>query len=352
MNEIKRITVKGFKSIRSLVDFELRRLNVIVGANGSGKSNLMQMFEMLFAMSYGSFQEYVLKNGENNYFFHTGIRVTKEISIGLDCVKDDAPITYELKLTPVPNRLLLQERYLTNGEDVEFSPPALESTMLKSKGIGGFPWHVYHFYDTTLLADSRSSSSIEDFFYLRSQGENIASFLLHLKEKFPWHYHDIVSTVQTALPFFEDFEFITYQAGSATKVKLAWRQKGCDEVMLPWQFSDGSLRFICLAAALCQPEPPELMVIDEPELGLHPEAIELLAEMIEAASERTQVIVMTQSPQLMSRFSIGDIIVAKRKDGGSTYERLDEKDFKDWLDDYNVGELWQKNVIQGGSANE
>ena len=122
--------------------------------------------------------------------------------------------------------------------------------------------------------------------------------------------------------------------------------------MLPWQFSDGSLRFICLTAALCQPKPPELMVLDEPELGLHPEAIELLADMIEAAASHTQVIVMTQSPQLLNHFSLKDIIVAKRMDGGSTYERLNEDDLKIWLEDYSVGELWQKNVIQGGSVHE
>ncbi len=352
MGEIKNITINGFKSIKSLVNFELKHLNVIVGANGSGKSNLMQLFEMLFAMSYGGFQKYVLENGESNSFCYNGLKTTKEIIIKLDCEKDGVPVIYELKLTPASYRLLLQERCMVNGGDVEFTAPTYESTMFESKSIGGFPWHVYHFYDTTRLADSMMPSIIEDCHYLRSMGENIAPFLLRLKEKYAWHYHDIVSTIKMALPFFEDFDLSVYQAGPETKVKLAWRQKGCDEVMIPWQLSDGSLRFICLATALCQPEPPELMVIDEPELGLHPEAIELLAEMIEAASTRTQLIVMTQSPQLLNHFSIDDIIVAKRKDGASTYERLNEVDFKEWLDDYSVGELWQKNVIQGGSTYE
>ena len=352
MGEIKRITINGFKSIKSLVDFELGRLNVIVGANGSGKSNLMQLFEMLFAMSYGGFQKYVLENGESNSFCHNGQKITQEISIRLDCEKANANIAYELKLFPASYRLMIQERRIVDGKEIAFSAPAYESEIFARQNMGDFPWHVYHFYDTTRLADSRMSSIVEDCHYLRSMGENIASFLLHLKENFAWHYHDIVSTIQTALPFFEDFDLTTYQAGPETKVKLAWRQKGNDEVMLPWQFSDGSLRFICLATALCQPELPELIVLDEPELGLHPEAIDLLSDMIEASSSRTQLIVMTQSPQLLDHFSLKDIIVAKRKDGGSTYERLNEDDFKTWLEDYSVGELWQKNVIQGGSVHE
>ncbi|MBO4512454.1 MAG: AAA family ATPase, partial [Victivallales bacterium] len=196
MGMLKRITVKGFKSIKSLVDFELRHLNVIVGANGSGKSNLMQLFEMLFAMSYGGFQKFVLENGESNCFCHNGAKATKEIDIRLDCEKDNAPITYELKLTPASYRLMIQERFIATGCGEPFSTPAYESEIFASKTTGGFPWHVYHFYDTTRLADSRTSSIIEDCHYLRSMGENIAPFLLHLKECFPWHYHDILSTVQ------------------------------------------------------------------------------------------------------------------------------------------------------------
>ena len=154
MGEIKHITVKGFKSIKSLVDFELGRLNVIVGANGSGKSNLMQLFEMLFAMSYGGFQKYVLENGESNSFCYNGQKMTQEINIRLDCENDKTNVAYELKLSPASYRLMIQERCITDGQEVAFSAPAYESEMFASKTMGSFPWHVYHFYDTTRLADS------------------------------------------------------------------------------------------------------------------------------------------------------------------------------------------------------
>ena len=122
--------------------------------------------------------------------------------------------------------------------------------------------------------------------------------------------------------------------------------------MQPYHLSDGSIRFICLATALLQPNPPSTIIIDEPELGLHPEAIGVLAELIKLAAQKTQVIVATQSPLLLDQFSIEDIIVARRKDGASTFERLKEEDYTSWLEDYTIGELWAKNVILGGTSHE
>jgi predicted ATPase len=119
--------------------------------------------------------------------------------------------------------------------------------------------------------------------------------------------------------------------------------------MQPYHLSDGSIRFICLVTALLQPNPPATLIIDEPELGLHPEAIRILGELINATSKRTQVIVATQSPLLIDQFAIEDIVVVNHKDGQSVFDRLDEKNFNQWLRDYSVGELWTKNVIQGGA---
>ena len=144
----------------------------------------------------------------------------------------------------------------------------------------------------------------------------------------------------------------TFTQGEAEKVKLSWKQIGSDYPMQPYHLSDGSIRFICLATALPQPNPPSTIIIDEPELGLHPEAIGVLAELIKLAAQKTQVIVATQSPLLLDQFSIEDIIVARRKDGASTFERLKEEDYTSWLEDYTVGELWTKNVIQGGTSHE
>ena len=146
------------------------------------------------------------------------------------------------------------------------------------------------------------------------------------------------------MPFFDDFALAPVRFGPAEKVKLTWTQKGTDYPFQPYHLSDGAIRFICLATALLQPRPPSTIVIDEPELGLHPQAIAILADLIKAASARTQVVVATQSPLLVDQFAVGDIVVAKRKDGATAFERLDEKDkigidkmraanpnFDDWL---------------------
>jgi len=136
------------------------------------------------------------------------------------------------------------------------------------------------------------------------------------------------------------------------KVRLNWRQKGSDYPLKPQHLSDGTLRFICLTTALLQPHPPSTIIIDEPELGLHPYAIEILAELIQAASERTQVIVSTQSPALVDYFEPENIVVVNRKQGASTFERMKMEDLSEWLDNYSLGELWRKNIVTGGPSHE
>ncbi|MPM43264.1 hypothetical protein SDC9_89937 [bioreactor metagenome] len=168
----------------------------------------------------------------------------------------------------------------------------------------------------------------------------------------PKAYQEIVSAIRLVMPFFDDFLLIPQESGPKSEVNISWRQKGTDYPMQPYHLSDGSIRFICLATALLQPNPPSTIIIDEPELGLHPSAIAILAEQIKIASQRTQVIIATQSPLLIDQFAVEDIIVATRKHGASSFERLKEADFSAWLEDYSVGELWTKNVIAGGPCHE
>lgn len=104
---------------------------------------------------------------------------------------------------------------------------------------------------------------------------------------------------------------------------------------------------MCLVTALLQPEPPSTIIIDEPELGLHPYAITLLGGLLRSASTRMQIIVSTQSVPLLNEFSIDDLIVVERDNEVSVFKRLDEDEFSGWLDNYSVGELWEKNILGG-----
>src|SRR5690606_29566133 len=151
-------------------------------------------------------------------------------------------------------------------------------------------------------------------------------------------------TVQLAIPFFDDFDLRPQPiAGGEELVTLLWKQQDSDYPFWPSQLSDGSIRFICLATALLQPDPPSTIIIDEPELGLHPYAITLLGGLLRAASKRMQVIVATQSIPLVNEFSVDDLIVVEREEGASVFRRHSEAEFKQWLEEYSVGELWEKN---------
>ncbi|OUD15694.1 AAA family ATPase [Thioflexithrix psekupsensis] len=373
---IKKISISGFKSIRELEKLEFRDLNIIIGANGAGKSNLVQIFKLLMAMTQKNFQKFILENGGADNFLHNGLKHTSAIKLKFEFQSHsdhaEGSNFYRCELTPTVNEtfLISEERQNFKYNTHSYGTPSQESRLYDKcdenaatdhgNGVGYFVyksisnWMVYHFHDTSVTAPMRRSEIVEDNKYLRHNGSNIAPFLLKLKtnEQDQKCYQEIVDATRLIIPFFDDFKLDIMQFGEAEKVKLSWHQKGSDFPMQPYHLSDGSIRFICLATALLQPSPPSTIVIDEPELGLHPEAIRILGELITDAAKRTQIVVATQSPLLIDQFAIEDILVVNRKEGQSTFERLQAEDFSVWLEEYSIGELWTKNVIQGGSNDE
>lgn len=373
---LDKLTVKGFKSIKDLNEFKLSDLNVIIGANGAGKSNFVQIFRMLMAMTQKNFSKFVLERGGADNFLFNGPKVTPSINMEFEFASHsphaEGTNLYKFELTPTADEkfLISEERKYVSTSWRSYGTPAEESRLYDERnekswdgqwnGVGHFVyesisnWMVYHFHDTSASSPMRRSEIVEDHHKLRGDAANIAPFLLHLKESEPYaaYYQRIVDAVRLVTPFFDDFRLDVQKLGEAKKVRLSWNQKGSDFPMQPYHLSDGSIRFICLATALLQPHPPSTIIIDEPELGLHPAAIVVLAELIQAAAKLTQVIVATQSPALIDQFAIEDVVVVNREDGASTFRRLKEEDFSAWLEDYSVGELWTKNVITGGPVYE
>jgi predicted ATPase len=198
----------------------------------------------------------------------------------------------------------------------------------------------------------RRDQSVRDWRELNPDASNIAAFLLRLKIKYPQSYLNIRETIQLIAPFLDDFLLEPENKGENEVVRLEWRQKGSSFPFQPYQLSDGTIRFICLATALLQPDPPSTIVIDEPELGLHPFALEVLAGLFRDASERTQLIISTQSATLLNQFDPDEVIVVDRVDGASRFQRLDAESLLEWTKDYALGELWQKNVFEGGPSHE
>ncbi|BBO82420.1 chromosome segregation protein SMC [Desulfosarcina ovata subsp. sediminis] len=364
---LDKLTIKGFKSIRELKDFELKALNVFIGGNGAGKSNLIDFFRLLRNLIDGKLNEFIRSGGGISDFLFNGRKVTKR----LEFETRFGVRGYRFCIEPGPSEkifLTKEARYYRPGTtgwwELGDSPDGTSRLVKEAKGDSYdrkysrpvyraiSSWQIYHFHDTSATAAMRHYEIIQDNKVLRFDAANIAPYLLRLKEKHADAYREILDSVRLVMPFFDDFLLDVVEFGEKQKVNLSWLQKGSDYPMQPYHLSDGSIRFICLATALMQPDPPSTIIIDEPELGLHPSAIAILAELIQNASNRTQLIVATQSPALIDHFSVEDVIVVNRKDGASTFERLKEEDFSAWLETYSVGELWSKNVISGGPTYE
>jgi len=365
---LDKLTIRGFKSIRELKNFELKNLNVIVGANGAGKSNLLSFFKMLHKLMDDNLADYVRKNGGISNILYNGIKITEkmtfEMRFGVRGYKFTINPTAEEGIVLTDEARYYSGRWWGLGDYNDCLSQLVKEV---KSGVGNdsrnskfvydtiMSWKVYHFHDTSPNAPMRKWENIEDDEMLRPDASNIAPFLLHLRKEYKTEYQNILNACQIIMPYLKDFllkERIFGEANEIRRVNLSWRTKTSDFPMQPYHLSDGSIRFICLATALLQPNLPSTLIIDEPELGLHPEAIRILGELINSAAKRTQIIIATQLPLLIDQFNIDDIVVVNRKDDQSIFERLNKEDFDKWLEDYSVGELWVKNVIQGGVCHE
>lgn len=359
---IDKLIIKGFKSLQD-VELELGPLNVLIGPNGGGKSNLISYFEMLRELVDKRLQLWVAKRGGANRVLTYGARRTPQLSSQIKF--DDTSYQFELEHTDTDVLAFAGESitYHADGNEVHF-PIGQTEARLRDNFVHGllsavpelpedqgyvsiFNWTIYHFHDTSSTAPVKLMSQVHDNQYLRHDASNLAAYLYMLRQAREDTYDEIVKTVRLAIPFLEDF-VLKPESLNANSVMLKWRHKDFDYEFLPSQLSDGSLRFICLVTALLQPDPPATLIIDEPELGLHPFAISLLGSLLDSASERMQVIVATQSSQLLDEFSVNDLIVVELENGVSVFKRLKESDFDVWLQDFSVGELWDKNVLGGG----
>jgi predicted ATPase len=364
---IERITIEGFKSIRKLDDFELHALNVLIGANGAGKSNFVGFFRLLRALIEQKLGEIVRTEGGADVSLHLGPKITPKIAAKL-CF-DYNVYEFELKLTADNQFLFAEEAVSYTGR--WHSRKSLGSWHTESKlrelkdepgatAMHGVPyyvfnavsgWVVYHFHDTSATAGVRRQRSINDNEFLRHDAENLAAFLYGIQHTHPTIYQQIRDTVRLAVPFFDDFK-LRPVVTNPDLIQLEWLQKDSDYFFRPNQLSDGTLRFICLATALLQPSPPSTVLFDEPELGLHPYALTLLASLFRQAATRTQVIVSTQSAPLLNEFEPENVVVVERAQGESTFRRLRSADLSEWRQEYALGELWQKNVLGGRPRRE
>ena len=374
------ITVKGFKSIKSVAELELRPINVLIGANGAGKSNFIDVFSFLKAIRLGGLKDYVMRAGGAEKILHFGSKVTQQLSIGISFEKekreynivlapDDAdgmfPSKERLKpisegaRTSVKREQITSESFSTeygihgrggeagiyNSKDKSSAIPRVREHLLQ--------WRVYHFHDTSASSPIKKTVAVDDNRHLRQDGSNLAAFLYYLREKHGRSYDMIRRTVRLVAPFFDDFILEPRRLEEDT-IRIEWKHQRSDGYFDAAALSDGSLRFIALATLLLQPTElrPSVILLDEPELGLHPAAIAILAFLIKQASVETQIFVGTQSSLLLDNFNPEDVLVTERVEGATQFTRLDREKLKGWLEDYSLGQLWEKNEFGGRPAPE
>jgi predicted ATPase len=366
-NTIKKLTIEGFKSIRKLEDFQLSPLNVLIGANGAGKSNFVGFFRLLREMIEQRLQVALAtsEGGADGCLF-LGPKITERFLAKLYFAKNG----YEFSLLPTPdNRLVFSDETTVffgnfTKDRLPLGSGHFEARLKDhkddpgrwgaSRGVPSYvfdaisSWVVYHFHDTSLNSAVRRARALNDNSTLRQNAENLAPFLYRIEQTYPGHYSRIRDVVRLAAPFFDDFK-LRPMPTSPDMIQLEWQQTGSDYPFRANQLSDGTLRFICMATALLQPNPPPTALFDEPELGLHPFALTVLGNLFKQSAEPygRQIIISTQSAQLLNEFEPTDVVVVERTDGESTFRRLEPADLSEWLEDYTLGELWLKNLLGG-----
>jgi predicted ATPase len=356
------LTIRGFRSIRALEKFQLSPgLNVLIGGNGSGKSNLISFFRLLREMVEQRLGVATGKVGGAERLLYRGSKTTKKIEAEFYFGRNGYQFTIEPTLD---DRFVFTNEYAyfegDHGKHRISYGSGHDEAKLKDKyeksGHTGVPdyvytaisaWQVYHFHDTSDTAAMKRPSSAHDFQVLHPDAGNLAAFLAHLRDTDKDQLNLITRTVRLVVPTFNEFRFVEKGTNGEQQIQLLWMERDHEYPLHLSQLSDGSLRFICLATALLQPLPPATIIIDEPELGLHPAAIVLLASLFKQAAMRTQVIASTQSPQLLNQFDAKDIIVVDREEGATVLNRLDSDALSEWLSEFAIGELWQKNLIGG-----
>ncbi len=358
LGRLQHIKLSGFRSIQKL-DLELAPLNILVGPNGAGKSNFISFFRFMNRLSDKELQLHLRSqlNGADKALYF-GRKTTDSLEINLHF----SPNGYEAKLVPTTDDSLVfvYEKASFFADEIGYRGGRKNYTLAKAGSleshlprpgtssaathVAGYiaDWKVYHFHDTSDTAKVKTSYNIYATERLLPQGENLAAFLYGIRET--EEYKHIVKTIQRVAPFFHDFIF---QPEPNNLIRLRWKHKGSDDYFDANMLSDGTLRFICLTTLLLQPRLPTMILLDEPELGLHPFAMQLLAAMMRSASEKTQIIASTQSVTLANQFDWQDIVVVDQSENQSRFRRLKEAEVASWLEQYKLGEIWEMNIFGG-----
>ncbi|MBR4898740.1 MAG: AAA family ATPase [Prevotella sp.] len=343
---LDRIIIDGYKSIKR-IDLMLRPINILIGSNGVGKTNFISFFRLVNNIYEQRLQNYTMQNRAES-LLHYGLKHTKEIRGFMQFSDND----YSFSLQPRDNGSMFLSEEKSNFQGGEYAISNEPESHIKDSSIIGYnrnldSFRIYHFHDTSVGSPLRGDADVNDNRMLKTDGANLPAFLYLMQQQHPKTMKRIEMTIRSVMPYFERFDLQPLPFGD--KINLTWNDVNApDKYFSANDLSDGSIRFMALATLLMQPILPKVIIIDEPELGLHPVAITKLSGLIKSAAARgCQIIISTQSVNLISNFEAEDIITVDRQNGQSVFNRLDSKELEKWLNDYTLGDLWTKSIING-----
>ena len=358
---IRQIIIENYKSIHKAT-IDLAPINVLIGANGAGKSNLISFFELLSALYNQRLQRYILERGGIGRLLHNGLKGSDKIR-GVFNFSNRNALGFVLLPTDTGGAVIATQDCFNSGGSPDMDYEAWhratwDNGVSESQIRDNKTWRagylqeflesftVYHFHDTSRTSAMRQACDVGDNRYLRHDASNLPAFLYRVQQTEPRVFALIEQTIRSIAPYFKRFSLAPSPL-APNQMSLVWEEQDSDMYLDAQSLSDGTLRFIALATLLLQPNPPKTIVIDEPELGLHPAAIEKLAALVRVASHKAQVIIATQSTSFVSCFEPEDIVVVERKEGSTAFVRPDKERLASWLEEYSLGELWEKNLIGG-----
>lgn len=360
---LRRIEVSGLTSIgHALLDLS-SPVTLLVGPNGAGKSNVVDAFEMLGRLIDRQLNEHLIRTGGFAAILHRPADpALTPTAIELEVWGDwqaDASNGYKVRIEPgSDDTALVHETTMFHDRSKyprphETSLSAARESRLRAEAAADAKaayvlrvvagCRVFHFDDTSADAPPKRRIDPADNLTLAPDAQNIAAVLLRLRSEDASRYQRIVRAVRTVAPYFDDF--VLKQEGTA--IRLRWRERGLDSVFSADNLSDGTLRFVCLAVLLLQDNAPGTIVLDEPELGLHPFAIHQLAALLRRAARDRRVVAATQSVTLLEQFSVDEVAIVERSASGTKIQRPDPRELEQWLSEYSLGELWEKNLLGG-----
>ncbi len=369
--KVTSINLSGYKSINTKgQDIPIGDITVLLGANGAGKSNLVSFFSLLNYLITNNMQRFIGENDSNSLLYY-GSKLTSEIaaSILFESKKEICNYTFSLSYSAGDTLFFGEEKIVVTDKINNKQFPVIFNAGLKESGLCNYANNqhdahmkkifylldnikVFQFHDTSINAKIRNKGYIEDNRFLHRDGGNLAAFLYSIKNQQDGekYYIRIIRYITQIMPQFGDFD-LHPSTLNEKNILLNWREKNSDHIFGPHQISDGSLRFMALATLLLQPPKslPSVIILDEPELGLHPSAISVLAGMAKTASQKCQVILATQAPRLVDEFEPENIVIVERdlKENCSIFKTLHQEKLNEWIERYSMSELWEKNVIGG-----